>query len=1124
MPKVQPPFETGVTVKVFVELAGEIIAIPLHEFFAPVDAVVAVKLPLNPVSVAANVCAFALPVAVKSRVLGESSIGFGEGLGVGVAVGVGEGVGVAVGLGDGLGVGDGVGEAVGLALGRGVGLAVAVGEGLGRTVGLATGVGLGVGVGAGGATLLPDPPDPLQAATAPAAARTPHRARTRTARVPCDDERSGMTRPHVREGESLSIARARAVAYVGKPNHSLPEARARDAKFGRTAMISPAIVCPELVGRNDELEALFEYRRAAARGHGSLVLLSGEAGIGKSRLLTAFRETLTHGRAASATGQCREFGSSPYGAVVEALRGLGCGTPSVEVASRAARLTALQRLLEASASRRNSVLIVEDLQWADQGTLEFLIHLLPALGAMRALVIATYRSEDVDPAHAVAPFLARLTRDRGSRTIALEPLTPAETRRLVRLALPAPGLLSSERIEEIVERSDGNPFFAEELSKSALERRATRRFHDALPLTIRAAVVERLADLDEGARAIVRLAAVIGRRFEAELLAAVAERPLYDVFAVLRRLRELSVIDELPGMPSAYVFRHALTREAIAAELLAGELRPLHAAILRALETGGASAHDLGYHAAEALDVERSVRYNELAGDEADAQHAHGDAVRCYDRALRCGAGPGAEGRLLAKAAASSARNGQAPRAADLYEAAVAAYRRAGETARVAELYLAMSSEARHSGDKGRAMDVLRRALRTLPDDGSPSRAMMTASLAIMHLDHGEQDEASRLLASSTGAAETPVYRSAHAYAAVVAGNVAAMREESARSIALCAPLGPESWLRARFNLGFCLCVLGIDEEALTELESLLPELHAHRLPSLEVLACANAALIHARAGRPAAGRALVLRALEIPEPSTTGPIALAAAALTVGLPLRDDALIQRSVSPALVEAAFASRMNSPLGRLAGPYARWLVARDQRDTADVVLRRALEALAVPFGATETLIAAAEFGAPATTRGIERFVPALEAMSATPLYAATLGHLRAIAFHRRGEPGAAAAFLAAAERYRALGWVVHEARCLELGGGRRAAASVGRSLEQRTARVDHGLPGDGARVALSEREREIASLVARGTPNRRLAERFAVSQRTIEKHLTSIYGKLGLRNRSELAAFVARREV
>jgi hypothetical protein len=183
--KVQPPFDTGVTVNVFGELDGEIVAMPLHELVVPVAGVVTVKVPEKPVSVALNVCAAPLPVAMNERVGGVSTMELGFGVAVGVGLGVGVGVGVAVGFGVGVavGVGLGVGDALDRGVGEGVGLAVGVGPKVGEAVGL--------GVGPVG-TLVAEPPEPLHAATAAAATRNAHAAPLRAATAARrDHERSG---------------------------------------------------------------------------------------------------------------------------------------------------------------------------------------------------------------------------------------------------------------------------------------------------------------------------------------------------------------------------------------------------------------------------------------------------------------------------------------------------------------------------------------------------------------------------------------------------------------------------------------------------------------------------------------------------------------------------------------------------------------------------------------------------------------------------------------------------------------------------------------------------------------------------------------------------------------------
>ena len=190
-----------------------------------------------------------------------------------------------------------------------------------------------------------------------------------------------------------------------------------------------------------------------------------------------------------------------------------------------------------------------------------------------------------------------------------------------------------------------------------------------------------------------------------------------------------------------------------------------------------------------------------------------------------------------------------------------------------------------------------------------------------------------------------------------------------------------------------------------------------------------------------------------------------------------------------------------------------------------VLERASSLIAAPFAATETLVTAVEFGsAPARQRALA-FLPAIDAMSELAIYRATAAHVRALEARAAGDPaGSIRLARSAGDCYAALGWPSHQARCEELAGKVDDAAllfeRIGAPGELQRVRRASGI--EGAPWPLSVREREIAILVAEGTPNRTLAELFGINQRTVEKHLTSIYAKLGLRNRSELAALMARR--
>ena len=877
-------------------------------------------------------------------------------------------------------------------------------------------------------------------------------------------------------------------------------------------MIAGPIFCPVLVGRADELRGLVERRLAAARGKGCCVLLSGDAGMGKTRLVSEFRETLTGGRAAFGIGIAREFGTVPYGPILEALAGIGAGSKLPRELSREEQFAALAEAIATACRRRHVVLVIEDAQWADEGSLQFLLYLLPMLASLRMLLIVTHRAEDAGSSEALSRFLPRFARAATTHRMGLGPLRTSQIRRLVTLALGERAPLAPQITSEIVERSEGSPFFAEELLKNALERRASSRTVGDLPPTIRSAVLERCAELDPATQSILARAAVLGRRFDAALLASVCKVSLPEVLAGLRRLCAFQLVEELGGSPAAYAFRHTLTREAIYETMLRDEARPLHESILEALERSGGSAFDLGYHAWAANDGPKSLRYNELAGDESFVVHAYADARVCFERALIGAKEPAEHGRLLEKAADAAARDGNTHLATALYQRAAAEFEKTGDVKHAAALYLSMGSQARHAGGMPESRGILQSAIARLPDDIAAEKATLQLMLAVTHLDRCETALAMELIERSDAVKESAAYANAVSACAAVRGDLPVLREASALYIKRCAAEGHHTALPAPFNWGFFCCVLGLDREALVALESFLPEVTERHLRSVEVITCANLALIHARAGRMSEARELVERALAIPELSMTGPVASAAAGLTLACMTRDDELAHRCAPPEIIEHAFSSRINSRLGRVAGPYARWRNARGDVTEATRALRAAMDVIAGPFGATETLLAAAELGdAPTAARAFSH-LPKVDSMATLGIYRATADHLRALEAQRSGNLAVAASHAAkAASHYRDLGWPMHEMQAQTIAPSRSWTTPLG------------AMPLANAPL-LSEREREIATLVAQGVPNKNLAQRLSVSQRTVEKHLTSIFGKLGLRNRAELAATMVRRSL
>lgn len=869
-------------------------------------------------------------------------------------------------------------------------------------------------------------------------------------------------------------------------------------------MATGPVTCPSLIGRTDELRQLIDRRLAAAKGRGGLVLVSGDLGIGKSRLISAFLATLTGGRAHYGIGYCTEIGDAPYASLTKALARLGCAPELIPAASREEQVSLLCDAIERSCQKHNAVLVIEDLQWADAATLSVLVQLLPALDSLRLLVVATYRSTDAREDSQAFSYLARL--QRFSASIELAPLQGAEIRRLLRGALGPDRTISSNDFEEIAIRAEGNPFFAEELLKSVLVRGNGAERSRALPLTIRASVLERLAGLDATALAVARSGAILGRSFSLNSLSEICAIATSDVLVALRRLRDLQIVEESAEGGGDFAFRHSMTRDVIYDSMLLQEVRPVHERALRILEsTRDALAYELGYHAWMARDAERCVRYNELAGDQARALHAYADAVRCYQRAIEFASGTDVAAALLGKAASASAADAQARRAMEYYAAAISHAERAGDLSRVARLRIAMAVQARLAGENERAAAILAKASRELAEADASLLSEICLNLALCKLDHADGAAADALVAGCENAIETPLYWNVVRYCAAVKGDIEGARTAHARYMELAASQEPAMALRGLFNFGFVCCALGFDEEAISAFNEVLRESRVLRMSSFESLTYANAAIVHARCGDMRAASALVRQALTRPEPSNTAPAALAAAALATG----DEELIARAVSEEIMESALRSGIDSTLGRLAGAYARRLHSCGEAQAARSLLTKTLRLLHGPFAATETIVAAAELlEDEATASPLDALLLQVESLQHVPVYAATAAHVRALQAARRGDDASSQAYASkAALTYDRLGWPSHAQQCRNLV----VASGAG-------ARVTKGAIAD---YALSPREIEIADLVVAGTSNAGMAERLTLSRRTVEKHLTSIYEKLQLRNRAQLVAFMAR---
>ena len=447
-----------------------------------------------------------------------------------------------------------------------------------------------------------------------------------------------------------------------------------------------------LVGR-DELLAELISLSAVDDAHGSgFVLLGGDAGVGKTRLLLALRDRAVAAGRLVVVGHSVDFGDSalPYLPFTEILGRLQDERPAV-VASVSETFPAIERLLPrhrvrvaegGDAAERASggddrssrsdlfagihalfeevagvqplLVVVEDAHWADQSSRELLSYLFARQLDAPVSLVVSYRSDDVHRRHPLRPTLAEWSRLPTLHRLQVGPLSEASVRTLVHALHPDP--LSDEQMRAIISRADGNAFFVEELTGLEGLSRGS-----ALPVDLADLLLVRLDRLDERSRSVVGAASVAGRRVSHELDLALRQA----VDALILEPRQA-------GGQAVYAFRHALLSEAVYDDLLPGERSRLHTAYVSALRDGmvpGTSA-ELAMHARAANDIETAIAASTEAGDEAMRVGAPEEAARHYQSALEM-LGPRAavEVGLVASAADALSDAGDAYRATKLVAA-----------------------------------------------------------------------------------------------------------------------------------------------------------------------------------------------------------------------------------------------------------------------------------------------------------------------------------------------------------------------------------------------------------------------------------------------------------------------
>jgi len=475
-----------------------------------------------------------------------------------------------------------------------------------------------------------------------------------------------------------------------------------------------------LIGRRGELDRLRELWSVALAGQSVLALISGEPGVGKTRLA---RELISTGRLSGATvlrGGCYEYeAATHYLPFVEALRewvrgetperlqavvdtgapevirmapeaeeklGHPIARPSLTPSEERLRLfDSLARTFQRMAVPNGLLIFLDDLHWADSGTLQLLHYLLRHLRHDRVLILIAYREVELDRSHPLAEAIVEWNRERRPVRLALGRLSPEESAALLASLFQAE-TVSPEFVEAIQRETEGNPFFIEEVVKALIEsgvvyredgrweRKAIEEL--AIPQSVKEAIGRRLNRLDPATLDVLHAAAVIGKTFSYDVLAASLGQAEGDLLPALDQGTAAQLVTPTEG--EAYVFTHDKIRETLYDEINPIRRRRLHQSVGEALEgrragDSRARAQDMAYHFTAAGDSQRGLEYSLQAAEQARKLYAWDEAVQFLMTARECALGleqSDEVARLDALVGATYGDKGQ-------FRDAIAAYQRA---------------------------------------------------------------------------------------------------------------------------------------------------------------------------------------------------------------------------------------------------------------------------------------------------------------------------------------------------------------------------------------------------------------------------------------------------------------
>lgn len=959
---------------------------------------------------------------------------------------------------------------------------------------------------------------------------------------------------------------------------------------GMMADVATLNASPRLVGREAELAALRHALETASSGETTAVLVGGDAGVGKTRLVSEFAAEAAGDGATVIVGQCVALGGDglPFAPIAGALRDLlaqlgeeafldlaGPGRdvlPSLlpELGARIGSMAdgrgrlfeVVTVLLERVSAERPLVVVIEDVHWADGSTRDLLRFVIRALGSARVVLVGTYRADELHRKHPLRPLLAELDRVKAVRRLDVPRLSRDQVAEQVAGLLgrePTPAL-----VRQIFDRSEGIPFFVEELAASA----AGNGDRPPMPHSLREILLVRAEQLSPEAQDVLRLLAVGGNRVDHIVVEAVADLDPVTLETALREAVSSNVI-KVDG--DGYVFRHALLREALHDDLLPGTHARLHTRYAEVLDerpdmvTTGLASVEIAHHWNAAHEQERAFSAYLRAADDAKDAYAHAEALRMLERALELwhrmpdpvAMSGGSRVRLLHHAARAAEDAGELERSLSLTEAALAEPDVEVDPTRFGKLLL---QRAKLLSDLERleALTVMQEALKVVPaEPPSAERAGLLVMLGARLMMDDRFGEALEVADEAIAAAQAAGDRYAEMRGENVRGpslvNSGSVTEgiEAFERVRVLAEATPRYMIGYLINLSDAHNLLGrYATSARLAREGMQIAADVGLARSIGAMLAGNTAEPLLALGQWAEAGQLITSTLELDPPvrhawhllSMQAWLLLwqgdieAAAAVLAELRSRQAG---RSLAPqygiptARIAAEIALAAGNPqlawdelASVFAAPHSPGYVLSALAAGARALAALRLAGLPSPdTGETivrDTLAQYAEWESMPLWRAV---VEAELAGDDAALWRAAIGaaddaegpvHLRAYTRYRAG-----AALVGAGDRTEAAG-LLRDAVDLADQMGAGLIQQWSRDLARRAGiRLFDEAPADTSR-GLTPREREVLRLVADGRSNREIGDELFISIKTASVHVSNILTKLGVSSRVEAAA-VAHRE-